>query len=60
MSSDQHRHDNEPSNNPGHPPVLMEAYPFQKRLAEIMVAEVETCLPATPARQVARRMVEGR
>jgi len=36
----------------------MEAYPFQKRLAEIMVTAVESCPPETSAREVARRMAE--
>jgi len=39
-------------------PALMEAYPFKKRLAEIMVTAVETCAPGTTAKEVARRMVE--
>jgi CBS domain-containing protein len=36
----------------------MEAYPFKKRLSEIMSAPVETCKPTESARQVARRLVE--
>ncbi len=36
----------------------MEAYPFQKRLSEIMHSPVETCPPDTSARQVARSMTE--
>ncbi len=39
-------------------PALMEAYPFKKRLAEIMVSNVDTCPPGITAKQVARRMVE--
>ncbi len=35
----------------------MEAYPFKKRLSEIMSTPVETCLPDTPIRNVARKMV---
>ena len=34
----------------------IEAYPFQKRLVEIMSTPVETCPPDTPVREVARRM----
>lgn len=34
----------------------MEAYPFKKRLSEIMTSPVEICNAATPAREVARRM----
>lgn len=34
----------------------MEAYPFRKRLSEIMHAPVETCQVDTPVREVARRM----
>jgi len=37
--------------------ALMEAYPFKKRLAEIMVTNVETCSPEETAQQVARRLV---
>ncbi len=40
------------------PPLLMEAYPFQKRLAEIMVTAIETCPPETTAREVAQLMAE--
>lgn len=36
----------------------MEAYPFKKRLSEIMSAPVETCRPETSARVVARQMTE--
>lgn len=36
----------------------MEAYPFQKRLSEIMSTNVETCSPDTPIRDVARRMIQ--
>ena len=36
----------------------MEAYPFQKRLSEIMSTNVETCAPDTPIRDVARRMIQ--
>lgn len=36
----------------------MEAYPFRKRLSEIMRSPVETCNAATTARQVARTMTE--
>ncbi len=35
----------------------MEAYPFKKRLSEIMVTPVETCPPDENAQQVARRLV---
>jgi CBS domain-containing protein len=34
----------------------MEAYPFQKRLSEIMVTPVESCPPSETVRRVARRM----
>ncbi len=34
----------------------MEAYPFKKRLSEIMSSPVETCPPDTPIREIARRM----
>ena len=34
----------------------MEAYPFQKRLSEIMSSPVETCEFKTPIREVARRL----
>ena len=40
------------------PPQPMEAYPFQKRLAEIMVTAIETCPPETTAREVAQRLAE--
>jgi CBS domain-containing protein len=36
----------------------MEAYPFKKRLSEIMTTTVESCLPTETAKQVARRMTE--
>jgi CBS domain-containing protein len=36
----------------------IEAYPFKKRLSEIMSTPVETCPPTTPVREVARRMTE--
>lgn len=36
----------------------MEAYPFKKRLSEIMSTPVETCAPDTPIRDIARRMVQ--
>ena len=36
----------------------MEAYPFKKRLSEIMVTPVETCPVDEPVRRVARRMSE--
>jgi CBS domain-containing protein len=36
----------------------VEAYPFKKRLSEIMATPVETCRPEESARQVARRLVE--
>ncbi len=35
-----------------------EAYPFKKRLSEIMATAVETCAGETTAKQVARRMAE--
>ncbi len=34
----------------------MEAYPFKKRLSEVMTTPVETCREATPVREIARRM----
>ncbi len=34
----------------------MEAYPFQKRLSEIMASPVETCLPSTPVKEIAKQM----
>lgn len=34
----------------------MEAYPFKKRLSEIMSTPVATCSTSTPVREVARRM----
>jgi CBS domain-containing protein len=36
----------------------MEAYPFKKRLSEIMVMPVETCDPGENAQQLARRLTE--
>lgn len=36
----------------------MEAYPFKKRLSEIMSAPVETCHPNASARAIARQMTE--
>lgn len=36
----------------------IEAYPFKKRLSEIMTTPVETCSPSTPVKQVARRMTQ--
>lgn len=36
----------------------MEAYPFKKRLSEIMTAPVTLCRPRESARQVARRLTE--
>jgi len=36
----------------------MEAYPFKKRLSEIMTTNVESCLPTETAKQVAGRMAE--
>jgi len=36
----------------------MEAYPFKKRLSEIMSTPAETCSPDAPAREVARKMTE--
>ena len=38
-------------------PALLEAFPFKKRLSEIMVTPVETCAPEESAQQVARRLV---
>lgn len=38
--------------------IQMEAYPFKKRLSEIMTSPVETCLPTASARSVARQMTE--
>jgi len=34
----------------------MEAYPFKKRLSEVMTAPVETCHAATSVREIAQRM----
>ncbi|MBN1958386.1 MAG: CBS domain-containing protein [Desulfuromonadales bacterium] len=36
----------------------MEAYPFKKRLSEIMSTPVETCTPDSPVRDIARRMTQ--
>jgi len=36
----------------------MEAYPFKKRLSEIMTSPVETCRPTATAREVARQLTE--
>ncbi len=36
----------------------MEAYPFKKRLSEIMTVPVETCTTAVSVQEVARRMTE--
>ncbi len=36
----------------------MEAYPFKKRLSEIMSAPVETCTLSTSIREIARRMTQ--
>lgn len=36
----------------------IEAYPFKKRLSEIMTTPVETCSPSTPVKQVAQRMTQ--
>ncbi len=36
----------------------MEAYPFKKRLSEIMSTPVETCSPSCSARNIARQMTE--
>jgi CBS domain-containing protein len=36
----------------------MEAYPFKKRLSEIMSSPVETCTPDTPVRDIARIMTK--
>ncbi|MBE0599622.1 MAG: cyclic nucleotide-binding/CBS domain-containing protein [Desulfuromonadales bacterium] len=38
----------------------IEAYPFKKRLSEIMTTPVETCPPSTCVREVALRMTEKR
>ncbi len=37
--------------------MQMEAYPFQKRLSEIMSSPVETCTSATPVKSVAKQMM---
>ncbi len=36
----------------------MEAYPFKKRLSEIMTAPVETCSPEATGREIARQLTE--
>jgi CBS domain-containing protein len=36
----------------------MEAYPFKKRLSEILVTPVESCLPGESVRRIARRLTE--
>lgn len=36
----------------------VEAFPFQKRLGEIMSTPVQTCTPEAPVRNVARKMTE--
>ncbi len=36
----------------------MEAYPFKKRLSEIMTTPVRTCAPEESIREVARRMIQ--
>ncbi len=38
-------------------PALVEAYPFKKRLADIMATDIETCGPQERVQQVAQRMV---
>lgn len=38
--------------------MQMEAYPFKKRLSEIMTSPVVTCTPDTPVNVVARRLTE--
>ena len=37
----------------------MEAYPFKKRLSEIMSTSVETCRPSTPVREIAKQFTRG-
>jgi CBS domain-containing protein len=37
----------------------MDAYPFKKRLSEIMRTAVETCLPTTTVREIARQFTHG-
>lgn len=44
--------------NTGNTLTQMEAYPFKKRLSEIMHSPVETCFATTTARDVARSMTE--
>lgn len=41
-----------------HAVTQMEAYPFKKRLSEIMESPVETCPPDEPVRRVARRLTD--
>ena len=36
----------------------MEAYPFQKRLAEIMSSPIQTCPPTATAQEIGRQMLE--
>ncbi len=36
----------------------MEAYPFKKRLSEIMSSPVEICAPSTPVREIAYRLTQ--
>ena len=38
--------------------IPVEAYPFQKQLAEIMSTPVQTCDPDTSVREIARKMTE--
>ena len=38
--------------------TMMEAYPFKKRLSEIMSTPAATCPPDTPVRALARQMIE--
>jgi len=38
--------------------TTMEAYPFKKRLSEIMNTPAATCAPDTPVRDLARQMIE--
>ncbi|MBE0502238.1 MAG: CBS domain-containing protein [Desulfuromonadales bacterium] len=37
----------------------MEAYPFKKRLSEIMTTAVETCQTTTPVQEIARQFTRG-
>lgn len=39
-----------------HTQAQVEAYPFQKKLPEIMSSPVETCLPSTSVKDIARQM----